>query len=686
MVRSNAQLAGILVVFAASACFEDTTSSGGAGDESGDGTGTAGSDDGGTGDDGGGTGTGGGGDDGGTASTGGTGGDSGGDSSGSGVGTGSTGSGTEGTGGETNTTGSTDTTGHTDTTGGATSTGVLTCADPDAPDCGDHGECVDDPGGAYCDCEKGYGGELCTECTEGYVDNNGVCEADCGDCGDHAFCDETPEIPECACVPAYVDPGGGCVWGGGLQDPPFAEGDTYWLPIATAMDPNAFGPGDGSATFNNIGLCGLASVSQAVEMPAYGDAEPLVFEVVSYPNAGFEECDAGAYLRTNTGYVNLQFPGGSPSMAAACLGSAAFGGNVDFALVADALTNGMWGGEGSACFDTGDPCVARTFREASIRVAGQGECPEPGIIVNPDFSDGENGWTWWENNTNGYTMWAEVQGGQAALYIEKTCSGVSMSQTMSFPTAADLPNPALRLTQTGTDGKPLAVNLNGRPWMTILGNGALRTSNLCIPEYAQGMVYDVELRLYIGGGCGQDDVRDFTLDDFAFVSEPSCAASNASIDGGFESSYDGATETPWALSRGSYSNNDSYAEILLDVANARSGNGVLRMYTSGAHQFGDAQARVRVQVPAPSGGLNPALRFWYRSVNPGDGSVTVSPANYQIPYSAQPDVYEEHEVCLNTDWAGQIVPVGFYLDGGTNETGAGYHWIDDVDVVLSSGC
>jgi hypothetical protein len=242
------------------------------------------------------------------------------------------------------------------------------------------------------------------------------------------------------------------------------------------------------------------------------------------------------------------------------------------------------------------------------------------------------------------------------------------------------------LAQIGTDGKPLEVLVNDRPWMTILGNGGLRTSTLCIPEHLQGTVHEVKLQIYVPGGCGQTDVREFTLDNFQFVSEAACAAPNATIDGGFESSYEGSTETPWSLSRSDSSNNDAYSAIPLDPVNARSGDGVLRIYTNGSYTYGDAKAKIRIQVPPAGGGGGPAIRFWYRSENPGASSITVTPGAYVIPASAQPNVYEEHEICLNTDWTGQIVPIIFDLDGGTSGTGPADHWIDDFEVVLSNGC
>jgi glycosidase len=52
---------------------------------------------------------------------------------------------------------------------------VLTC---DTLDCGAHGTCVDDPEGAFCDCDTGYVGAACDYCDAGYIEENGECVED----------------------------------------------------------------------------------------------------------------------------------------------------------------------------------------------------------------------------------------------------------------------------------------------------------------------------------------------------------------------------------------------------------------------------------------------------------------------------------------------------------------------------
>lgn len=80
-----------------------------------------------------------------------------------------------------------------------------------AEPCSGHGTCDDSSGEISCACDAGYDGEDCSECADGYVDNNmdGVCVDDCGldaqiACGPNSSCSlNSDDMIECTCVTGY---------------------------------------------------------------------------------------------------------------------------------------------------------------------------------------------------------------------------------------------------------------------------------------------------------------------------------------------------------------------------------------------------------------------------------------------------------------------------------------------------
>lgn len=113
--------------------------------------------------------------------------------------------------------------------------------------CGTHGICVNTDGGAYCNCDPGYGqdswGEACTDidecnvsdsdpcgdngecldllgsydcdCNDGYTFTGGTCgdvnECDGDPCGDGGECTNSAGGYECSCSDGYYDTGSDCV-------------------------------------------------------------------------------------------------------------------------------------------------------------------------------------------------------------------------------------------------------------------------------------------------------------------------------------------------------------------------------------------------------------------------------------------------------------------------------------------
>ncbi len=77
-------------------------------------------------------------------------------------------------------------------------------------ECGDHGSCDDSAGQAQCACEEAWGGDTCDVCADGYQDNDadGTCEIACGvgvlDCGEHGYCVDSSGHVECKCVTGHT--------------------------------------------------------------------------------------------------------------------------------------------------------------------------------------------------------------------------------------------------------------------------------------------------------------------------------------------------------------------------------------------------------------------------------------------------------------------------------------------------
>ena len=69
--------------------------------------------------------------------------------------------------------------------------------------CSDHGECLD----GTCDCERGYDGNQCETCADGYHDDNGECIQNqvClpNSCSGHGTCDDSTGMVVCICEQEY---------------------------------------------------------------------------------------------------------------------------------------------------------------------------------------------------------------------------------------------------------------------------------------------------------------------------------------------------------------------------------------------------------------------------------------------------------------------------------------------------
>jgi hypothetical protein len=74
--------------------------------------------------------------------------------------------------------------------------------------CSGNGDCDDSDGTATCTCDTGYDGDDCSECAEGYQDNddNDSCELACAEdsCNSHGDCDDSEGAISCDCDTGYT--------------------------------------------------------------------------------------------------------------------------------------------------------------------------------------------------------------------------------------------------------------------------------------------------------------------------------------------------------------------------------------------------------------------------------------------------------------------------------------------------
>ena len=83
--------------------------------------------------------------------------------------------------------------------------------DAAALDCGPTGHCEDTSGTAVCTCNVGYTGDDCTECADGFQDNDddGTCAPSCEAtglaCSGHGHCDDSSGAVVCDCDDGYQD-------------------------------------------------------------------------------------------------------------------------------------------------------------------------------------------------------------------------------------------------------------------------------------------------------------------------------------------------------------------------------------------------------------------------------------------------------------------------------------------------
>ena len=478
-------------------------------------------------------------------------------------------------------------------------------------------------------------------------------------CGDHETCNVTATTAQCECVVGYA--GGPCEWTGGLQETQFAIDQLWQKTNGATVLPLAEGPsGPGIASFESSVTCSAGAVFQVVEMPSYDDAEPFVIEIdYQAENVPGVEVGVGRAFRKlrprQLGWNTGRF----------CLGEAGYGGPVKFQIAASERR--------SDCFSA--PVGFFEVDRFEILVADEGECPEPGSLLNGEANVGEGGWAFdVESAGPGVSTGGLAPGvgeaGSDGARIYKPAGGedvAGMITQLSVPLASSLPSPALRFWWKGTKEWRYHVGLGtypgtriiARPMDALSTDGSPQTSTYCLPPWTHGNLVDLSFAML--GGLFADEAE-LIVDNVEIISDPRCGDSSDLLD----PSFDSAPNRWPGVSVTSREDPTSSVNVLNDPGRAHPpGSGVLELrYARNDERF---EAQHWVWIPPSEENRGPQLTFYSNvPADPGLsvfwtlGSVTrlnlecveefcpPTPLSEELPLGGG---WRRNQVCLPAEWA-----------------------------------
>lgn len=334
-------------------------------------------------------------------------------------------------------------------------------------------------------------------------------------------------------------------------------------------------------------------------------------------------------------------------------------------------------------------------------------CPRPGEVVNGDF-EGAAGWT--------LSGGADIDAGpvtgdtRVAHFVTATqCDRASITGTFSVPTAAHLPNAALRLMlRTGYSNNASAsvsVQLTAEApastdskWMELAPNVPEVVPSIvpsqtagCLPEWTKGRVVTVTLNLerdQCSGGVPW--VNEFFIDNLELVSEPKCPLATNLLGGDFEQDTQ-----YWTFSNPI---GPQLQYIFSPAPVAHSGSAALRLSVDVACQMN--RAMNTFTVPAANGSDGPAVKFWYQIPQPGASQFSVKVTGKRYVDTTldplQPRVltpvngWTQVTVCLDPKYSGVPNELAFMAAGPggvcSASTPHAEAWFDDVEVTTDPAC
>jgi hypothetical protein len=444
-------------------------------------------------------------------------------------------------------------------------------------------------------------------------------------------------------------------------------------------------------------MCKYSGFKQTFEMPPFDRAEPLKLVVTTTaPNPDLDFI-MSSIVSVGVGgqwFDTLPVDRNGFRSESVCLGPAAFGGPVEFFV-------GTFGG--LPC-SSGSKGVVRVDQVA-VQVAGPGECPMPGTVVNGDFQAAA-GWTFQVAQSATGAIVANVgENGTrgAQLVLPNVCSNARAVGTIALPADGVIANPAVDVFWNGPSGRRLVVELGGKPIGTLNANGTAKHSRVCVPKWAFGTSPTISFfaqQSQFTACAALNPVRTFTLDNVTIVNEPACSASDVT-DAGFERVANTTGPMPgWGLVNGQVNDLEpGIVTVLNSPGQAHTGNGVLRTSVSNeCIDFDETGADLDVIVPRAQGASGPAVKFFASvsvSNSKSETRVTLLPATrqHEAPHFTVPrtGAFAKHTFCLPPALSGRRATVRFTTadpDGGgcatvlPTEVGL----FDDVEVTTDAAC
>jgi hypothetical protein len=488
----------------------------------------------------------------------------------------------------------------------------------------------------------------------------------CGDDADGQFSDAATD----------VDGGTDCVVPE-IADPTFRTATAWTTTGGAALT-------CGAAELDGVALCNFGGIGQTLApIPACG--RPLIASIsTSFVQNDHSIQSLGVRLGDGWSFFYLPNP---PRTTSVCLGANVFEDPANIFIAA--------GNQPQICPPDAYASTIALSR-VSIDVDANDTCPPLGTIPNGDFEGGDTGWQLQDFDATAEIKAGLGDGGSAGLHITSPtlCAQGAASSAISIPTAAMVPNAALRIWSKGTAGATaiLSVGLTQTTFMTeLVGQDVGVTRDLCLPRWALGTVQPILLTFAQRSGICAPAPLDFVFDDLAFVSDPSCAANADVFDPGFELSLPGSTMAPfWSPSTTQAPTpTSSVVEIKADPTFAHSGTAAA--FVAVSQTCGDAGLSGGVTVPQPKDGAGPALRFWYKTsaLTSGIPTVEMMALPQPLTLAASPQ-WKQTTACLDPRLAGWPDALHFDLDTSPGDCGLAFGpdtlAIDDVELTTDASC
>jgi hypothetical protein len=396
-----------------------------------------------------------------------------------------------------------------------------------------------------------------------------------------------------------------------VQDPSFVSSSDWTAAGGAAI-------GLGAVTFDVPAMCAHAGIAQTLHMPPVGCAPPPVLSVDA---ALGDDAGLNLFVGTGAGQTSSVLVLGTQTLKV-CLGASALGGEVPFSLGVG-NNPGLCAGSGAVGTESPGGGPALTIARVSIDADLEGRCPLPGTLPDGDFEGGAASWKLASGLGTADVAPGMGEGGSSAAHIatDEPCEVPKISTTISVPTPAMVPNPALRVWSQGTSGAIASVRVGSQlpVYSTgatyLAGTGAPAVVNVCLPRWTQGTVQPLGFAFVattLAQQCATPSARDFLFDGLRFVSDPACAANADLFDPGFEQVVTAPGVAPfWSIDR--YDDEAGVADVRLVADAGAAHTGKVAAVFSASTPCSHATLSGSVTVPSAGAGGGPALKLWWKS-------------------------------------------------------------------------